>query len=349
MLILTALAAAVPFAGLPVAPVTLTSYEVTVATSDGAREKRTVAFPERGRKTPLGRTGDRPTNVSRDGTDYSSDGVAPYIVRNTFPARPDDYPLIDQSNLGAVENILAEARAGTRTFTAVPYLGKVALRTDIVLPPNECAGLPERTLRVFLSPRTLMPWRTVERTRATGKVFRATVYTYRRLNARMPAATFRPPALGPVPTLYNERFVRAAGTAVPGQFPYAPRTPTRLPAGYRLAVSGWAPRSLEVGPEASIPSSRWLFSAVYRRGAERIDVTQRAASTDWPGDPFGGECGALTEEAVTVRGTAARYAAGPETVPHVYWRAGNIRFTVSGPFPKDDLVSIAESLAVVTS
>ncbi len=348
MLILAALAAAVPFAGLPVAPVPLTSYEVTVQGSEQSPERRIVAFPERGRRTPLGPARDLPVFVSRGGTHFSGETRSGSITRNTFAARPDGFPLADDSNLGTVETILAEARAGTRTFTPVPYRGKTALRTDVILPPNECAALPERTLRVFLSPRTLMPWRTVERSRATGKVRAVTVYTYRRLNAAFPVATFAPPALGERPTRRNDRFIRVSGTAPFSNLPYTPRTPRQLPAGYRLAVSGSGPTSAITGPEGSIPSSPSLFAAVYRRGQERIDVTQRVATTDWPSSPFAGECGALTEEPVSINGVSGRFASGPQTVPHLYWRDGNVRHTISGPFPKEDLVAIAESLTEST-
>jgi anti-sigma factor RsiW len=46
---------------------------------------------------------------------------------------------------------------------------------------------------------------------------------------------------------------------------------------------------------------------------------------------------------------AARYGAGPGITPHLYWRAGGLLYTVSGPFPKGDLVAIAESLAPLAS
>ena len=142
----------------------------------------------------------------------------------------------------------------------------------------------------------------------------------------------------------NRRFTRNAPGHAAGPLPYVPRLPSALPPGFKLAVSGWAPRSGITGAEGSIPPSAWLFSASYRRGQERIDVTQRVASTDWPVSPFSGECQPLTEEPVSIAGVAATFGIGATTLPHVYWREGPLRYTVSGPFPKEDLVAIAASL-----
>jgi hypothetical protein len=111
-------------------------------------------------------------------------------------------------------------------------------------------------------------------------------------------------------------------------------------------VSGWARRSGITGPEGSIPAFPWLFAARYRRGQEHIDVTQRLARAgeDWPVDPFGSECQPLRTENVTIGTVTATYGIGENTVPHLFWRDGPLLYTVSGPFPKDDLVAIAASL-----
>ncbi len=120
-----------------------------------------------------------------------------------------------------------------------------------------------------------------------------------------------------------------------------------MPSGFGLSTSGWAPRSNITGPEGSNPRHRELFAAVYRRGWERIDVTQRLGAA-FPNDPFGFECGVLRTQRVTIDGVQGTYGEGPEIVPHLYWRAGGVVHTVSGPFPRATLVEIAESLEPVS-
>ena len=41
------------------------------------------------------------------------------------------------------------------------------------------------------------------------------------------------------------------------------------------------------------------------------------------------------------------YASGAEIVPHLYWRAGRVLYTVSGPFPAATLAAVARSLEPV--
>ena len=74
----------------------------------------------------------------------------------------------------------------------------------------------------------------------------------------------------------------------------------------------------------------------------------RRTRRDWPDDPFGGECKELRTEQVKINGAAATYGIGPTIVPHLYWRASKVRYTVSGPFSRDDLVAIASSLQPIT-
>lgn len=56
----------------------------------------------------------------------------------------------------------------------------------------------------------------------------------------------------------------------------------------------------------------------------------------------------MRSERASVNGVPATYGIGETIVSHLYWREGNLLLTVSGPFPKADLVRIAESLSPVT-
>ena len=94
-----------------------------------------------------------------------------------------------------------------------------------------------------------------------------------------------------------------------------------------------------------MPRRPQLFAAVYRRGFERIDVTQRLAEPrGWSVDPFGAECVFQYSERATIRGARGWYGIGPDTTPHLFWRQGRVLYTVSGPYAKRDLLAIANSL-----
>ena len=182
----------------------------------------------------------------------ASDG---YTYRDTFAAGPDGgyVPVNRYRDLAA--SVIAEARAGDLVLAPVTLGGQRALRTDIILSPNGCAGLLPRTARLWLSADT--------------------------------------------------------------------------------------------GDEAFVRVSPWLFAVRYARGQEHIDVTQRVAATDWPGDPFGAECVAMSSELVSVNGVRGVCGVSPEIPPHVVWRRGHLRYTVSGPLPEDDLLRVAASLRPV--
>jgi hypothetical protein len=76
-------------------------------------------------------------------------------------------------------------------------------------------------------------------------------------------------------------------------------------------------------------------------------MRRAAGRRDWPADPFGRECRPLTQRSVTVRGVPATFGIGPETRPHLFWREGGVLLTLSGPFPAETLVAVADSLAPV--
>ena len=345
-----ALALAAPFAGAPAAPpLIVDSYRTVGQFRDGSTETVTVKAPERFRfRSFIGQ--EVFLTVSNGGTERvagtpTGDGA---VFRNQFAAQPDGFHRTGYERYDAmVSHVVGQARGGTLTLTPETLAGKATLRANVAMPANDCAALPPRTVRIWLSARTLMPLRVVERQTSNQALVASTNYVYSLINTTLPSGTFAPPPVGARPFRANDRFTRTSPIAAAGPLPFTPRVPTTLPAGFTLATSGWAPRSGITGPEGSIARSPWLFGATYRRGQERIDLTQRVASTDWPDDPFGGECQPLQTEAVTINGVAATFGTGQNTVPHLFWRDGPLRYTVSGPYPKDDLVAIAASLTKV--
>ena len=342
-----AIALVAPFAGAPATPpLVVDSYRVVAQPNLGPADTTTVKAPDRFRvRSVAGRL--TFLDVGRGGTERiaatpTGDGS---ILRNQFAAQPDGFARTGVERYQSlVAYILGEARGGTLTLTPVTLAGRAALRTEVALPANDCGGLPARTARVWLSQRTLLPLRVIERALSNGRIIDGTSYTYRLLNAPLPAGTFAPPPVGRNPFRSNDHFTRTSPSAASGPLPYIPRVPSVLPPGFTLAISGWAPRSGITGAEGSIAPFPWLFAATYRRGQERIDVTQRVATRNWPDDPFGGECQPLRTEPVTVNGVPATFGIGQNTVPHIYWRDGSLLYTVSGAYPRDDLVTIAASL-----
>ena len=341
-----AIALAAPFTGAPAAPpVIVNSYRARYDSPRDTSEIITIESPEFARYRTLDSLA--VLQVDRGGTTYftSRQGEAgDSILRRTYAVQPDGALTSGYSRHERLASyVVAQARAGALTLTPTTLGSRAAWQVDVPLPPNECAGFPALTARVWLSQRTLLPLRVTER-RASGAVFRTASYTYSLINARFPNATFAVPPVRPRPFVIDLRFTRTSPAAASGPLPYNPRVPSTLPPGFDLAVAGWAPRGSQVGAEGSIPPSAWLFAASYRRGQEHIDVTQRTSTKDWPDDPFGAECQPLTTEPVTINGVAATYGIGQNTPPHLYWRDGRLLYTLSGPFPKDDLVTIAASL-----
>ncbi|MFN2470759.1 MAG: hypothetical protein ABR583_07170 [Gaiellaceae bacterium] len=280
--------------------------------------------------------------VQRGGTLYEAalGPSAGAVTRRTYSARPDAYSLAEELLGNEVDFVLAEARAGklrlhdTTTSTGAPP----DWTANILLRANDCAGLRGTAATVIIDRPTLLPLGIRSRRGITS------IDYYGRINARTPASAFRIPDVGRA-YRRDQGFVRTSPARAAGPLPYVPELPTALPKGFKLAVSGWARRSGRTGPEASNPRYPYLFGAVYRRGWERIDVTQRLAGKQgWLSDPFGIECGFQVGGPVRVGGVQAFYGAGPEIAPHLYWRRGRLLYTVSGPLPKRDLVAIAESL-----
>jgi hypothetical protein len=262
------------------------------------------------------------------------------VTRRTYAAQPDADSLAEELLGNQVDFVLAEARAGKLRLYPTSGDAPPDWTANVLLRANDCAGLRAAPATVIIDRPTLLPL-------GVRSHRGITTVNYRRINAPLAAGAFRLPDVGRV-YRRDQGFVRASPARAAGPLPYAPELPASVPNGFKRVVSGWAQRSGRTGPEASNPRYASLFGAVYRRGWERIDVTQRlAGATGWVSDPFGVECGFQLESAVRVKGVPAAYGAGPEITPHVYWRRGKLLYTVSGPFPKKDLVAIAESLAPV--
>ena len=276
---------------------------------------------------------------------YGATGGSRGIVeRRIYAARPDGYSF-SSILLAPSEFALTQACAGQRRLAPSTAGRRPAWRTRYALRANDCAGLRRGSLEVWLDRETLLPLRVLER---RGRRTYRSSFRYTSVGARLPARAFVRPRLGRRPRVSDLGFRRVSPAAAARALSYRPQVPTALPAGFRLAVSGWAPWSARTGPEASNPRYRQLFAAVYRRGFERIDVTQRlAGARGWVSDPFGAECQFQRTERASVRGRRATYGIGTAITPHLYWRDGEVLVTVSGALPKRDLVAIANSLVPV--
>jgi hypothetical protein len=282
--------------------------------------------------------------VQRQGVDFfgAQGGLPARVVRNAYAARPDRFSELWSRLQDPVDIVLARARGKTLQLASTSVAGRPAWRASIGLPRNECAGFARGTQTVWIARDTLLPLQIRGRTQAT-------MIGYRAVNTPVPPALFAPPALGKHPQRLNQGFVRTTPARAAAKLSYGAELPENLPSGFTLAVSGWAPRSARTGPEAGNPRYAQLFAAVYRRGWEHIDVTQRlAGKTGWIDDPFGFECGSEQASKVDLGGgVKATYAAGAEIVPHLYWRAGRVLHTISGPFPAATLAAVARSLEPV--
>ena len=274
----------------------------------------------------------------------SQSGFDGSIEKRPFLARPDAYWVSDQAGQYA-EFALAQARGGRRTLGSGMAGGVPAWKTTVAVQGNDCAGLRAGTVKLWLSKRNLLPLKITE-TRGTQSLTRT--FSYRKVNDDLPASDFRLPHLGPHPFRVDTAFRRSTPAQADANLSYTPELPTTLPTGFNLVLSGWRPRSGITGAEGSNPRYNGLFAAVYRRGVERIDVTQRLAGPGWQADPFGGECLFQFEEGATVNGQPAFYGIGPEIPPHLYWQDGGLLYTVSGPYTKQTLVAIANSLTPIT-
>jgi hypothetical protein len=331
-----------PFTGAPQPATPATSFRADVRIR-GERLFLSWAAPERYAERP-GRSVSAPARlVERSGTRYvaATADANGAVERRLFAVRPDGFTQADLV-FRYLDFVLARARSGRLALTATTLRGVPAWRARIGLHANDCAGLRRGTATVWLARATLLPLRVEER---RGGALSVDTFSYSNVNAPLPASDFAVPDVGTTPQRHDDRFRRTSVADARPHLSYRPRLPTALPPGFALAVSGWAPRSGTTGPEGSNPPFRELFGAVYRRGFERIDVTQRLARPGgWRNDPFGGECAFQYTERVMLRGVTATFGIGPTIEPHLVWRRGRVLYTVSGPLPRRDLVAIARSL-----
>ena len=331
-----------PFSAGPQPAVVVNAFQATAKQLD-ARGIYSWASPDRFAVRPIPKSA---RTVERGGvrTVGRGQGFPGSRISGTFPAGPDGFSVAFR--VPATGFVLARARSGKQTFTPGRAARRDALKATFALAPNECGGLRKGRGEIWLDATTLLPLRYVER---RGRRVHRTTLRYSRLNKKHPAGTFKRPRIGRRGFVESRGFVRTTPANAAAALSYTPLLPTVLPDGFGLRVSGWAPESGFTGSEASNPVYPELFAAVYRRGFEHIDVTQRKATEDWPSDPFGVECGFQFTSKATVDGNDATYGTGPGIEPHLYWSDGELLHTLSGPYPKRDLVAIAKSLSPVTS
>ena len=235
-----AIAFAAPFIGVPATPpLVVGSYRVVAQPRLGPADTATVMAPERFRvRSVFGRN--TFLDVGRGGTERiaatsTGDGS---LFRNQFAAQPDGFTRTGLERYQSfVAYVLGQARGGTLTLTPLTLAGRAALRTEVDLPANDCAGLPARTVRIWLAQRTLLPLRVVERAKSNGRIVDGTSYSYRLINAPLPAGTFAPPRIGRQPLRTNDHFTRTSPATAAGPLPYTPRVATVLPDGFTLAIS----------------------------------------------------------------------------------------------------------------
>jgi hypothetical protein len=247
--------------------------------------------------------------------------------------------------------MIARHRSGTTEFDEVTLGGDAMLRGRVKLPANDCAALSKGRLTLTLDARTLLVRRLTE-TRG-GTTVRRFVYAYDGINEDVAPGQFDFLNSSSTSRL-SQGFKRTSVAAADAKVPYRVRVATYLPEGFVQSVAGWSRYSSITGPEGSIPRSPYLFGVVYRRGWERIDITQRkstsAVASMWrDSSPWGVECGAVSRTKVHINGKSGWYETDATRAPRVYWKRGNVLNTVQGPFPKATLLHIARTLATPTT
>ena len=342
-----AIAAAVvaPFGGTPNPTFRANTYQLTVSTRT-TTVRHLFAGPER--FSSIAKDPKVVDMAARDGVLFF--GATPTSkgrrIDNRYQAAPDGVNGPSDFGLKLARFAVAEARAGHLQLTAERLAGRNVLRAEIDLAANSCQKLPEGTATIWLTKTTLLPKRLeVERDGVTT-TFR---YTFSRFNQRLFLSGLGLPKLGPRAVRINNGFKRRTPAVARGPLAFTPRLPTKLPSGFTLVASGWAPLGARTGIQDVNKRNPSLFSAVYMKGWERIEVTERlVGNAKFGRDPFSELCLSIRNGTTLVGNRGARYGIGTEIPSHLWWRDGPIYLTVSGPYPKQDLKSIAESLQKIT-
>lgn len=339
----TALAA--PFAGGPDPTVRIDSYQLVVRTTGGfvrylvIGTERFLASPSRpalpdvvvrGGETLVGATA---TTRGRK-------------IRNRYPAQPDAASGLDDAGLRLAQFAVAEARAGLLTLVPDTLASRDVYRVEIDLAANPCRHLAAGTATLWLTRATLLPKRLEVKRDGTTQAW---TYRYSGFNQVFPIHLLDPPVLGKNPEIVGNGFTRATPEEASGPLPFVPRLPATLPSGFRLATSGWAPRGARTGVDGVNRREPHLFAAVYVRGWERIEITERVAANGiWRHDPFARTCLTMRRGHTLVGTRPARYGIGPEIASHLWWRDGSLLYTVSGPYGKRDLQAIGASMKKIS-
>jgi hypothetical protein len=340
-----AAAVAAPFTGTPNPTFQTSTYQLTVSTRTTV-VRHVVAGPERfgsnardPKVVDLAARG----SVLLFGATATSRGRR---VDNRYQAAPDGISGPDDLGLKIAQFVVAEARAGKLRVTPERLAGRDVFRAEVDLAANACRDLPEGTATIWLTRTTLLPKRLeVERDGATTTY----TYTFKNFNRRLSLSSIGLPALGRRAERLDNGFRRRTPQVARGPLAFVPRLPTTLPPGFSLVASGWAPTGARTGTRDVNKRGRYLFSAVYTRGWERIEITQRlVGSSRFVRDPFSETCLSMQGGTTLVGNRGARYGIGAEIPSHLWWRDGPLYYTVSGPYPKRDLKVIAESLRKIS-
>lgn len=265
-------------------------------------------------------------------------------TRNTATVEPDGAALMGWDLFDVAWPLIARVRSGGAPLAAVTVDGRRLLRGTMRLAPHDCAGLAAGARTVWFNPSTLVPARILER-RGGRTIHDWKVST----RAGRPGDWGRRPILGRGFPPTDEGFHRSTLAVAADRLGREVSLPTRVPGGFRVAQTGWAPRGSFLGPEASFPRSGGVFFRTWHRGLEPLHLTVRSARAtlvrDWDmSDPFGAECMASREQDVEIGSVTGRYAAGEEGMPHLWWRRSRVLYTLAGPLSAEQLARIARSI-----
>ena len=336
-----AAAAAAPFTSGPNPAFQTDSYQLSVDTR-GSSVRYIVIGPERFLSNASRRAAPDVTVRGAEMLVGATPATRGARVANRFPAEPDTTTGLDDLGFRLAGFAVAEARAGALALIPDTLDGRAVYRVRIGLAANRCRGVAGGRATLWLTQATLLPRRLVVTRRGTS---RAWAYRFSGFNQVFPIHLLDAPALGKRPQAVDQGFTRAAPLDASGPLPFIPRLPATLPSGFRLATSGWARRGARTGVSGVNRPEPHLFSAVYVRGWERVEITERVASHGmWKHDPFARRCLPMRGGHTMVGTRPARYGIGPEIVSHLWWREGSLLYTVSGPFGKRDLQAIGASM-----